>query len=301
MAVHPKAELLENILDPSRSVEGNFRVFTVATTSGQVLTGLLASESKTAIELFDAEGKKQSILREDIDQLVASPKSLMPEGFEKLIEPAALVDLLEFLAARGKYLPLPLDKVATAVSTRGMFQNPDAEVERLAFNDWRPKTFAGVPFQLVDPQGDRVANSVLLFGPQGPLTQQMPKSVSLPCHAPAKAIHLLGGISGWGYPGGEKGSVSLIVRLHYAGKKIANGTSADGDSEDHELRNGEHLSDYIRRIDVPASQFAFDLGGRQLRYLAIEPKRPDVIDRIELVKGPDATAPVVMAVTIEAP
>lgn len=301
MAVHPKAELLENILDPSRSVEGNFRVFTVATISGQVLTGLLASESKTAIELFDAEGKKQSILREDIDQLVASPKSLMPEGFEKQIEPAALVDLLEFLAARGKYLPLPLDKVATAVSTRGLFQNPDAEVERLVFNDWRPKTFAGVPFQLVDPQGDRVANSVLLFGPQGPLTQQMPKSVSLPCHSPAKAIHLLGGISGWGYPGGEKGSVSLIVRLHYTPEKTADGTSPGGNIEDHVLRNGEHLSDYIRRIDVPASQFAFDLSGRQLRYLAIKPKRPDVIDRIELVKGPDATAPVVMAVTIEAP
>jgi putative heme-binding domain-containing protein len=291
MAVHPKAELLENILDPSRSVEGNFRVFTVATTSGQVLTGLLASESKTAVELFDAEGKKHSILREDIEQLVASPKSLMPEGFEKQIEPAALVDLLEFLAARGKYLPLPLDKVATAVSTRGMFQSPEAEVERLLFNDWSPKTFADVPFQLVDPQGERVANSVLLFGPLGALTRQMPKSVALPCHAPAKAIHLLGAVSGWGYPGGEKGSVSLIVRLHYG----------DGVTEDHNLLNGEHFSDYIRRVDVPGSQFAFDLAGRQIRYLAIEPKRTDVIDRIELVKGPDATAPVVMAITVEAP
>jgi hypothetical protein len=215
----------------------------------------------------------------------------MPEGFEKQIEPAALVDLLEFLAARGKYLPLPLDKVATAVSTRGMFQTPEAEVERLIFNDWSPKTFAGVPFQLVDPQGDRVANSVLLFGPLGALTRQMPKSIALPCHAPAKAIHLLGAISGWGYPGGEKGSVSLIVRLHYG----------DGATEDHNLLNGEHFSDYIRRVDVPGSQFAFDLAGRQIRYLAIEPKRTDAIDRIELIKGPDATAPVVMAVTVEAP
>jgi len=88
----------------------------------------------------------------------------------------------------------------------------------------------------------------------------------------------------------------MIVRLHYA-----DGVTADGATEDHELRNGEQMADYIRRVDVPASQFAYDLHGRQLRYLAIDPKRPDVIERIELIKGPDATAPVVMAVKLEAP
>jgi hypothetical protein len=235
------------------------------------------------------------VLREDIENLVASPKSLMPEGFEKQVSSEDLVDLLAFLAARGKFLPLPLDKVATASSTRGMFVDPASTVERLVFDDWQPKTFAGVPFQLVDPRGDRAANAVVLYGPQGACAK-FPKSVSLPCHAPARRIHLLGGISGWGYPLGEKGSVSLIVRLHYDDR-----SGAGGASEDHELRNGEHLADYVRRIDVPGSQFAFDLGGRQLRYLAVEPKRPDPIERIELVKGPDDTAPVVMAITLESP
>src|SRR5205807_7536929 len=130
MAVHTKEHLLTDILDPSRSVEGNFRVYTVSTTTGLLLTGLLAAESKTAIELFDAEGKKKTVLREEIEQLVASPKSLMPEGFEKQVSRKDLADLLEFLTRRGKYLPLPLDRVATAVSTRGMFYKPDAEAER---------------------------------------------------------------------------------------------------------------------------------------------------------------------------
>jgi len=291
VAVHPKEELLGNILDPSRSVEGNFRVYTVTTGSGQILTGLLASESKTAIELFDAEGRRQTVLREDIDQLKASAKSLMPEGFEKQVSPREIQDLLEFLTQRGKYLPLPLDKVATAVSTRGMFYDPEAQAERLIFDDWKlPKTFAGVPFQLVDPQQDRLPNVILLYGPQG-RTAKLPKSVSLPCNSAAKAIHLLSGVSGWGFPLGEKGSVSLIVRLRYEG----------GEIEEHSLKNGEHFADYIRRVDVPASQFAFDLAGRQIRYLAIRPKRPDRIEQIEFVKGPDATAPVIMAVTIESP
>ena len=256
---------------------------------GRVLNGLLASETKTAIELYDAQAKKHVILREDIDQIVATPKSLMPDGFEKQVSPDELVNLLEFLTQRGKYLPLALDKAATIVTTRGMFYSPESQAERLIFPDWSAKTFEGIPFLLVDPKEGRVPNAILMYSPNGPIAPKMPKSVSLPCNSPAKAIHLLSGISGWGYPYSQKGSVSLIVRLHYQ----------DGKIEDHPLKNGEHFADYIRRVDVPGSKFAFDLNGRQIRYLAVYPKRGDKIDRIEFVKGPDQTAPVVMAVTVE--
>jgi uncharacterized protein len=289
VAVHPKHEILTNILDPSRSVEGNFRVYTVITADGLVLTGLLASETRTSLELFDAEGKKHVVLREDVDELVASPKSLMPEGFEKEIPPQDLVNLLEYLTQKGKYLPLPLEKAANTVTTRGMFYDEAATAERLIFRDWSPKEFAGVPFQLIDPSGESRPNAVMLYGPQGNFPPQMPRSVSVPLNAPAKAIHLLSGVSGWGFPLGEKGSVTMIVRLHYAG----------GTTEDHPLLNGEHFADYIRRVDVPGSQFAFPLRGQQLRYLAVEPKREEVIETIEFAKGPDNTAPVIMAATAE--
>jgi hypothetical protein len=46
---------------------------------------------------------------------------------------------------------------------------------------------------------------------------------------------------------------------------------------------------------------AFTLGGQQIRYFKVEPRRADRIERIELVKGPDQSAPVVMAVTVEVP
>lgn len=292
MAVHPKRELLVHVLDPSRSVEGNFRQYAVITGDGRTLNGLLASETKTAVELIDAEGKRHSLLREEIDELTQSRKSLMPEGFEKQVPPAAIADLLEFLAARGKYLPLDLRKAATIVSTRGMFYSRDADPERLIFFDWSPKTFAGVPFQLVDPQGDRVANAILLYGPAGQFPPQMPKAVSLPCNAPAKAIHLLSGVSGWGYNGGAvEPTVSMIVRLHYD----------DGKTEDHPLKNGIHFADYIRVVDVPESKLAFQLRGQQIRYLAVHPLRRETIASVEFIKGPDGTAPIVMAATVEAP
>ena len=290
MAAHPKAELLINILDPSRSVEGNFVQYTLATADGRTLNGLLASESKNAVELIDAEGKSQTVLREEIEELKASKKSLMPEGFEKQVTPDKIADLLAFLAQRGKYLPLDLRKAATVVTTKGMFYDSESPVERLIFNDWSPKTIEGVPFALVDPQGDRVPNAILLYSRNGTIPPKMPRSVSLPVNAPARAIHLLSGVSGWGSTGGETGTTSMIVRLHYA----------DGTTEDHPLRDGVHFADYIRPIDVPGSKLAFRLRGQQIRYLSITPERPEPIATIDFVKGRDATAPIVMAVTVEA-
>ena len=48
-----------------------------------------------------------------------------------------------------------------------------------------------------------------------------------------------------------------------------------GKTEDHELKNGVHFADYIRRVDVPGSKFAFALRSQQVRYLSVSPKRPD--------------------------
>ncbi len=128
-----------------------------------------------------------------------------------------------------------------------------------------------------------------LYGPGGAVAKSMPKSVTAPCNGSAKAIHLLGGVGGWAWPYGKKGTTSMIVRLHYA----------DGKTEDHALLNGVQMADYIRVVDVPESKLAFKLGGRQVRYLAVKPERTDKIESIEFVKGDDDTAPVVMAVTVE--
>ncbi len=289
MAVHPKSELLTHIIDPSRSVEGNFRIYTVVRADGRVMNGMLASETRTSITLIDTEAKETSIQREDIEELLASRRSLMPEGFEKQMTNEELSNLLEFLTNKGKYVPVLLDRYATAISTKGLFSNGDNGPDRMLFPDWRPKMFNEVPFLVTDPLGKSRPNIILLNGPHGTLPPRMPRSVSLPCNTAARAIHLLSGVGGWNFPASEKGTVSMIVRLHYG----------DGAFEDHELINGIHFADYIRRVDVPASDFAFELRNQQVRYLAISPKRSASIDTIELIKGSDRSAPSVMAITIE--
>ncbi|MEQ1829247.1 MAG: c-type cytochrome, partial [Pirellula sp.] len=289
MAVHPKGELLMNVLDPSRSVEGNFKTYNVRTADGLVLTGMLAGESKTSLELINTQGKKEVVLRADIEELKASDKSLMPDGFEGQMTRKEMSDLLEFLTLKGKYVPLPIDGIATSVTSRGMFFEERNTQERLVFRDWSPKTFRDVPFVLIDPQGSKVANAIMLYGSQGNLPPNMPKQVELTCQTPAVAIHMLSGVGGWSFPASREGSVSMIVRLHYA----------SGKTEDHPLINGQHFADYIRRVDVPKSEFAFDLGGRQLRYLSVKPSMRESLSKIELIKGPDITAPIVMAITVQ--
>ena len=81
----------------------------------------------------------------------------------------------------------------------------------------------------------------------------------------------------------------MIVRLHYA----------DGKTEDHDLKDGVHFADYARKIDVPKSEYAFGMRGQQMRYLTMTPRRAEALTAIEFVKGPDPSAPIVMAVTVE--
>jgi uncharacterized protein len=289
MAAHPKSELLVHILDPSRSVEGNFLQYTVSTNDGRVLNGLLAGETKTSVDLLDAEGKKQTILRDDIDELASSKKSLMPEGFEKTIPPEGLADLLQFLAQKGKYLPLDLRKVATVTTTKPLVSETGPNPSRLVFEDWGPKVVEGVPFALLDPQGDRAPNAVMLQSMFGTIPPKMPKEVSLPVNASAKAIHFLSGVSIFGFPAGREGSVSMVVRITYE----------DGSTEEHELKNGVHFADVSGAKDVPSSKLAYKLGGQQVRYLTVVPRKKETIAHIELVKGSDRSAPIVLAVTVE--
>jgi putative heme-binding domain-containing protein len=93
--------LLIAILDPNRAFETRFAAFAIATVDGRVLSGLIASESSTAVTLRQQEGKESVLLRSDIQEMTASGQSLMPEGVEKDLKPADLADLIAYIASVG--------------------------------------------------------------------------------------------------------------------------------------------------------------------------------------------------------
>lgn len=88
--------LLHDIVDPSAAIDANYVGYQIVTTSGKVMTGMIASETATAVTLRRAENQSDVVLRSDIEQIRSSGKSLMPDGLEKTISPGQMADLIAF-------------------------------------------------------------------------------------------------------------------------------------------------------------------------------------------------------------
>ncbi|MFM7291616.1 MAG: PVC-type heme-binding CxxCH protein [Planctomycetia bacterium] len=96
-AKQPEETLLVSILAPNAQITGGYTTYTLLTTGGQVFTGLLAADTASSVTLKQQEGKTQTVLRKEIESLVASPVSLMPESLGKALKPQDVADILAWL------------------------------------------------------------------------------------------------------------------------------------------------------------------------------------------------------------
>jgi putative heme-binding domain-containing protein len=85
------------VLVPNGEVDGRYLEYVVLTLDGQVVSGIIAGETATAVTIRAADNKTTTVLRVDIDEMHNTGKSLMPEGFEKVIDKQAMADLLAYL------------------------------------------------------------------------------------------------------------------------------------------------------------------------------------------------------------
>ncbi|MCA9012907.1 MAG: c-type cytochrome [Planctomycetaceae bacterium] len=92
--------LLYDILDPNRRVDPQFTEYIIVTTDGRLMNGLMIAESSESVTLRQPEGREQTILRTDIEDLKTTSKSLMPEGIERDVTVEQMADVLEFLKGR---------------------------------------------------------------------------------------------------------------------------------------------------------------------------------------------------------
>lgn len=90
---------LENTIDPNAVVGENYRLTNVITKSGQVVSGLLDSESDSALVLRTAE-KTVSIDKSDIEERKLVDQSLMPTGLLDKLSEAEVIELLNYLLQR---------------------------------------------------------------------------------------------------------------------------------------------------------------------------------------------------------
>jgi putative membrane-bound dehydrogenase-like protein len=98
-------DFLVAILDPNAAIEPRFVSYNVETKDGRALSGVIRSETASGFTLVQGGGIEQTLLRNEVTNIVASPLSLMPEGLEQGITPAQMNDLIAFLkqpAARAE-------------------------------------------------------------------------------------------------------------------------------------------------------------------------------------------------------
>jgi putative heme-binding domain-containing protein len=91
--------LLGEILDPNRNVDSRFIEYRAVLKDGRTVAGVLAAETATGVTLRGQQGKDETVRRVDLDQLRSTGKSLMPEGLEADLPPAAMADLIAYLTA----------------------------------------------------------------------------------------------------------------------------------------------------------------------------------------------------------
>lgn len=90
-------QLLSNVFDPSLVIGASYQALTVVTKEGRVVSGLPIEDSPQRIVLKVQGDKQEIIARSDIDEVVPSKLSLMPEGLEKQIKPQEMRDLFAYI------------------------------------------------------------------------------------------------------------------------------------------------------------------------------------------------------------
>jgi putative heme-binding domain-containing protein len=99
----PVERLLEDILDPNRNVDPNFRTTRLTLKDGRDVLGLLLREEGEVVVLADNQGKEVRIEKKAIEERATSPLSPMPANWSEAMSETELNHLLAYLLQqRGK-------------------------------------------------------------------------------------------------------------------------------------------------------------------------------------------------------
>jgi len=89
--------LVEAILNPNRAVDPQYRSYSVLLENGEIRNGAIAEEIGDTITLVQADGKRVSISRREIDEIRNTGLSLMPEGMQAELTPQGMANVIEYI------------------------------------------------------------------------------------------------------------------------------------------------------------------------------------------------------------
>ncbi len=91
-----------SILDPSAGISHNYETYLLELTSGNVLSGVLVSQTADLVVIKTREAIEKSIARADIELMQKSEVSLMPADLVKTLTKNTLADIVEYLVSLKK-------------------------------------------------------------------------------------------------------------------------------------------------------------------------------------------------------
>jgi putative heme-binding domain-containing protein len=95
-AKYNRSQLLESILEPSKTVDPKFAGVILQTKSGDVISAIVVSKTDTELVLRDAE-KEIRLPAASVERMVPQQKSLMPEGLLQHLTAQEAADLVAYL------------------------------------------------------------------------------------------------------------------------------------------------------------------------------------------------------------
>ena len=97
-------EILESVLEPSKVISDQYAAVSFLTLSGQVITGqivnLKAGQFNIRTNMLDPSNTTK-LMRDQIDEMIPSQLSLMPQGLLNTLSQEEVLDLMAFLLSRG--------------------------------------------------------------------------------------------------------------------------------------------------------------------------------------------------------
>jgi len=99
---YEKGALLETILEPSKAIAPEYYLYVVETQQGQTFAGFLVDKNDKQVVLKDAKNQTIRIPAADVEQIVKSEKSMMPELVLRDVTAQDAADLLAYLLTLNK-------------------------------------------------------------------------------------------------------------------------------------------------------------------------------------------------------
>ncbi len=91
--------ILLNVVNPSAEIRKGFENYTILTVEGRIVTGFLVDQDNQVVVIRGIDGQNVVVRQDDIDEMIANPKSVMPEGLLDKLSDEQIRHLFAYLSS----------------------------------------------------------------------------------------------------------------------------------------------------------------------------------------------------------